>query len=414
MTPFDVAMSCTAVCFGRTVRDVLGDSEWGDVPARLDVLELWSGVGSIFKAAVASGHAGEGIDILGPHGVDLSTQEGFQYALRRVMSLKPGGLLWMAPVCSSFIWLSRSQTKRKLTNVMGDPGSASACMGNLFAQQCAFFLAVAYARGVHVAIENPGGSMIFTCMSEHLSKYPVLQQAMVYRCTYSTERLGDRLFKPYKMVATGSWVQRLVRKCKCPSHQSMVDEDEEGKKTGKADMLQLSAAYPPQLGTAVVDAWAAHSEHIEPHKSIPDAPDKFRARMSHVIPDPGISAHDLEFASVVPDGANKRKCRTDTAPAKPRKKKEGVPDVGDPWSSVLEGKGGEVEALDADRGSESRVPGAKPQYTESMGEIHDLWAKVAAPPPRGRGRRSTKAKARLKNIDTGDSVDDPWANVSQG
>jgi hypothetical protein len=254
----------------------------------------------------------------------------------------------------------------------------------------------------------------------------------VYRCTYSTEKLGDRLFKPYKVVATGAWVQRLARKCKCPSHKSMVDEDEEGKKTGKADMLQLSAAYPPQLGAAVIDAWAAHSEPIAPNRSIPEAPDKFRARMSHAVPGPGFSVGGPEFAGVVSDGAVVQKRRAGTAPAKPKKKKEGAPDAGDPWSSVLEGGGGEADGEDQvcdpwraaaqrqphgeeDMGdpwatvAERRKPGE-----ESAGEIHDLWAKAAAPPPTGRGRRSAKAKAGRKNIDAGGSVDDPWANASPG
>jgi hypothetical protein len=307
--------------------------------------------------------------------------------------------------------------------------------GNLFAQQCVFFLAVAYARGVHVAMENPGGSMIFTCLSEHLSKYPVLQQAMVYRCTYSAERLGDRLFKPYKVVATGAWIQRLARKCKCPSHKSMVDEGEEGKKTGKADMLQLSAAYPPQLGVAVIDAWATHSEDIDLSKPIPEAPDKSRARMSHVIPGPGFSVCSPEFAGVVSDGAVVQKRCANTAPAKPKKKKKDAPDAGDPWSGVLEGGGGEADGEDQVRdpwaaaaerqphgeedgevmgdpwatAAEGRKPGE-----ESTGEIHDLWARAAAPPPTGRGRRSTKVKAGPKNIDAGNFVDDPWANVSPG
>ena len=41
---------------------------------------------------------------------------GFTNAVKLVMRLRPGGLLWMAVVCSSFVFTSSSNTHRTLDN----------------------------------------------------------------------------------------------------------------------------------------------------------------------------------------------------------------------------------------------------------------------------------------------------------
>ncbi len=102
---------------------------------------------------------------------------------------------------------------------IGNAESRSAAEGNVFARECAFFLAVAIGLGVHVAIENPAGSMFFTCISKYLDAFPFLEQVLVQRCAYELETpLDKRLKKPYKVVGTGSWVQKLFKRCTCRSH----------------------------------------------------------------------------------------------------------------------------------------------------------------------------------------------------
>ena len=98
-----IALTCTIVLFGLyTVSSVVGDPAWATVPRDLDVVELWTEAETIVKAAAAAGLKAEGYDILKGVSQDLTTASGFQGALRLVMRLKPGGLLAMAPDCSSF------------------------------------------------------------------------------------------------------------------------------------------------------------------------------------------------------------------------------------------------------------------------------------------------------------------------
>ncbi len=57
-TPLAAAYGIELCCFGLSVADVLGSSEYRDSVPVLDVLELWCGVGSIYKAACKRGYAG--------------------------------------------------------------------------------------------------------------------------------------------------------------------------------------------------------------------------------------------------------------------------------------------------------------------------------------------------------------------
>ena len=85
------------------------------VPRDLDVLELWSGAATVVPAARQFGLTAREFDKnRGGMEVeeDLSSHGGFHHALNLVLRLKPGGLLWMAPVCSSFVFADSSHTKR--------------------------------------------------------------------------------------------------------------------------------------------------------------------------------------------------------------------------------------------------------------------------------------------------------------
>ena len=111
--------ACTLLIFGLTVASVLDSaSEQRD----LDVVELWSGVESIVSAARAAGFTAMPFDKFRIEGVtdtddpetteDILLEAGFRRALSLVLRLRPGGLLWMAPVCSSWIFLNLVNIQR--------------------------------------------------------------------------------------------------------------------------------------------------------------------------------------------------------------------------------------------------------------------------------------------------------------
>ena len=106
-----------ALCvFGLTLEDALKLPE-ADGPRTKDVVELWCGVGAIVAAASAAGYVVQKLDKYrvpgvtdkdGPASEDLLTWFGFMSTVHCVLAIRIGGLLWMAPVCSSFVFMSSS------------------------------------------------------------------------------------------------------------------------------------------------------------------------------------------------------------------------------------------------------------------------------------------------------------------
>jgi len=258
--------------FGLTLEDALNMPE-AVGPRDVDVVELWCGVGSIVAAASAAGHVVRKFDKHRVPGVtdtegraseDLLSSCGFMSAVHCVLAIRTGGLLWMAPVCSSFVFMNSSKCKRRVGNWMGDVNYKPVAEGNLHATVAAFLFALARLRGVSPVLENPSGSVIF--------RFPVLQLVLSYfsiaksiccRCAFSTERMGRRWKKAYKLVGN-AWVSHLAAPCRCKNglHCSLVHRVICSKSyniTGRKDALRGSAAYPLRMGKFVIRQWMRHS-----------------------------------------------------------------------------------------------------------------------------------------------------------
>ena len=251
---------CSLVLFGHTISDFLDD------PCTRDhhVVELWSGVGSIVLAACQEGLTAVPFDKWRGSGEtevaeDILTRDGFFRAVQYVLRLVVGGLLWMAPVCSSFVFMNCSNCKRNEANKWkGDMTYQPVIDGNLGAEIACFLFWLAWARDVEVGMENPSRSDFwkYPCIKD-LCVQVLPSSALSNRCAWDTRPFGKRLLKQYKFVATGEWIQQTARKCRCPDnkHQELVRTSESGAVSGIADQLQASAAYPRRLGRGIVDAW---------------------------------------------------------------------------------------------------------------------------------------------------------------
>lgn len=117
---WDLACSSAIAVFGLTVADVLTDAAWEPSCRDLHVLEVFSGVGSVQRAAAARGLAAASFDKIDSSDQDLLLFAGFKKVLELCLRLRPGGLLTLAPVCSSFTFANTSNTKRRKTNYSGD------------------------------------------------------------------------------------------------------------------------------------------------------------------------------------------------------------------------------------------------------------------------------------------------------
>lgn len=85
-----MARACSLKVYSLGVADVLSDASWEPAHRDLDVLEVWSGVASVQRAALARGLKAEAFDYIhGPH-QDLVTEVGFRNVLKLVMRLRSG------------------------------------------------------------------------------------------------------------------------------------------------------------------------------------------------------------------------------------------------------------------------------------------------------------------------------------
>ena len=107
----------------------------------LDVAEIFSGKGTVAGAARRVGLTAVEFDIKRLPGItdsghpatteDILTKTGFLRACTLVGRVKEGGLVHFAPVCSSWLWLCMSVTKRqKSSRYVGDLQSTVVQQGN--------------------------------------------------------------------------------------------------------------------------------------------------------------------------------------------------------------------------------------------------------------------------------------------
>ena len=261
---------CTAAIFGLTLASVLNRAE---VDRDLDVLELWSGVGSIVRAGSRQAYSAKGFDIINSEYEDITTPAGFEHTVNLVLQLGVGGLLWMSPVCTSFTWMNSRNTKRGPSNDhYGDTNYPSVIEGNLMARIAAFLFALAWARGVDVVIENPPGSSIWKfpplkTILDGINSTFELAGTITHRCAFDPLPPGERYLKKFRFVATAGWINETHRPCSCGTgHKELarrwIGKDGLEKVTGHLKDLEASSAYPDKLGETIVAAW--HGSRLAP------------------------------------------------------------------------------------------------------------------------------------------------------
>jgi len=112
-------------------------------------------------------------------------------AVQMTLCIVSGGLLWAAPVCSSWVFMSRGSTGRSATTPLGSSSSKSATEGNIMAGRCAALAMLAALLNVKWCIEQPITSL--------MPKHPRMQQLWaaqtVWRASVAMGAYGARSMK---------------------------------------------------------------------------------------------------------------------------------------------------------------------------------------------------------------------------
>ena len=227
---------------------------------RLDVLELFGGVGAITKAAMRDEFVAASFDMAtGGRAHDITTRDGFTTALNKVLSIKPRGLLVGGPPCSWWVWVSASQHKRTNANPSGDTSNPNVRMANIIVINTIVLFCVAMARVVWGLIEQPGTSMMraFPCFSLFVNA--TMSTVFTWMGCF-----GHRLPKPSRLWSNLPTLSRLCRKwtpATRAAHRRAFPATKRRAWTedtwvrGVPIELAKTAAYTPRFARAVLTAW---------------------------------------------------------------------------------------------------------------------------------------------------------------
>ena len=276
VSPLAMGLCATLTVFGMSVEYVLRSTEWSNSPRNLECVEIFAGVGSVAAAALelklrAATYDRNRIPGSTEATDDLTTEQGLRTAITLVMRLVPAGLLWLAPVCTSWGFMSSSRCKRNAANgYEGDPSCASVVAGNAMVKATVLLMLLAARREVRAAMENPVHSIMFRYhLVTQVETALAMTSAIAYRCAYSSAPYGSRYLKGYRLLAIGKWIRGVAARCQCPGgvHLPLVTKkigsDGKVRVTGIKKRLTESGAYPLALGRKIV-ACATPGRPLQP------------------------------------------------------------------------------------------------------------------------------------------------------
>jgi hypothetical protein len=91
---------------------------------------------------------------------DLCSVIGFFIALRGILKVRRGGLLWGGVPCGPFVFISSGTTKRTRANPEGDGAVECVRIGNVLAARFCLLALVGICRGVWFCVEQPASSVM--------------------------------------------------------------------------------------------------------------------------------------------------------------------------------------------------------------------------------------------------------------
>ena len=229
-------------------------------PRDLDVVEFFSGQGNLHRACCEAGLAAVGYDYQRNPEQNILCMAGLVQAISLLLRLKPRGLAWFAPQCSSWVFLAHSGHGRTSANNYEGraPPSAEVTAGNSKVCIVSALLLLAAARGVAVVVEQPADS----CMFKFANLRAALQivHASSVRTWLSAFSESVPCPKPLVLWGTCRWLGALYRNKPTRKFQTeqIYTRGLDGRVTG-GPLLGSTAAYPLEFGqaaaTTVFSSW---------------------------------------------------------------------------------------------------------------------------------------------------------------
>lgn len=246
----------------------MGHSRMRGLAQDLDSVEFFSGGQAgeaVTKGMLFFGLKAVGIEIQkNARFHDFTTAEGFAFSLSVVFRLTPGGICFLAPVCSNWIWLVRSVSGRCSAYPLGYYWIPEVEWSNSMVSRVVIILKIMKALGSPWVIEQPLSSVLYL----HPRFQEFLNSGEVYRITLDMFQFGADTAKPTVLYASHAWIEEIL--------QYMFDRPKAGKTlasrkwdanrekwvvTGGAE-IKASQHYPIRFGRCLARVYNARRPEI--------------------------------------------------------------------------------------------------------------------------------------------------------
>lgn len=178
-------------------------------PAKeLDFGELFAGKGRVGLAMGDLGYCGRALDRDHMPEMDFLQPTGMVLALRVACSIQPGGTMWLAPPCDSWVWINRHTAGRDVC-IEGDLTSTRIVGQNALVERLALLIALLSSRGVYWIVEQPASTVLF----DYPAMRDRLQHSRAMVCRLDMGAFGAESVKPTVLVGTAPQLQHLARTC---------------------------------------------------------------------------------------------------------------------------------------------------------------------------------------------------------
>ena len=238
----------------------------------LDFIELFCGEANLSEGLLEQGWVGLSLDVKrDPVMQHLMHASGFLALIVWFFKLKTGrALQFYGTVCSSWILLSRSSTKRSLFSPLGDLKSATVVHANVMVSRVSLLMLLGWCKLCDQMQEQPMSSVIFA----HPRQKQVAKVTQWNCLVMSMGAFGAATEKPTKLWSTCTWLNSLKKPYTASSQpaKTLVSRDAAGGITGIPDALKESQTYPKGFGMEVgrlYTQWRATS-CTRPPVSFPD------------------------------------------------------------------------------------------------------------------------------------------------
>jgi hypothetical protein len=181
---------------------------FGQLCRSLDFVEVFAGEQSVSKGLRLLGYRGMSMDLRLSLDHDILTPIGLLTLIVAVARLRPGGILWAAPPCSTWVFMSRGSTMRHL-DINGNSASAYVQAQNALVCRILLVCRLASAIGVHWIIEQPSDTVMFEYpkFKDYMAKHPEVAKATLQMGAFGLPAQKDTI-----LVGTAPYLRSLERR----------------------------------------------------------------------------------------------------------------------------------------------------------------------------------------------------------